>query len=98
MKREALLALRGVGDAHAGEWTEIGDVAVHVRRRLSAEDLVQLPVEHRTVVDVRGEIPEDHPLVTELNEVARAWRNTTVEDVLRDYFWREMAGEQVVGS
>lgn len=34
----ALGALRGVGDATAGEWLEIGDVAVHLRRRLTTTE------------------------------------------------------------
>lgn len=31
-------ALLGVGDATLGEWTEDGEVAVHYRRRLTAEE------------------------------------------------------------
>jgi hypothetical protein len=42
-------ALAGVGDATLGEWREVGDVAVHLRRRLSdAEARIVGPV-----VDVR---------------------------------------------
>lgn len=46
----ALDALAGVGDATRGEWYEVGDKAVHVRRRLSER-------EQRSVgpaVDIRG--------------------------------------------
>jgi hypothetical protein len=32
----ALHVLKGVGDVSAGEWGELGDVAYHLRRRLSA--------------------------------------------------------------
>jgi hypothetical protein len=34
----ALAALRGVGDAQLGEWREVGDRAVHVRRRLTDDE------------------------------------------------------------
>ena len=48
---EAEAALSGVGDAALGEWREVGDKAVHIRRRLTVE-------EARTVgpvVDLRGQ-------------------------------------------
>jgi hypothetical protein len=35
MWNEAERALDGVGDASLGEWRETGDVAVHLRRRLT---------------------------------------------------------------
>jgi hypothetical protein len=31
-------ALAGVGDAMLGEWLEVGEVAVHLRRRCSADE------------------------------------------------------------
>lgn len=34
----ALHELADVGDAAAGEWWEPGDIALHLRRRLSAEE------------------------------------------------------------
>jgi hypothetical protein len=34
----ALTALRGVGEASLGEWREVGERAVHVRRRLTDEE------------------------------------------------------------
>jgi hypothetical protein len=34
----ATRALRDVGDARLGEWREVGDKAVHLRRRLSLEE------------------------------------------------------------
>lgn len=43
-------ALRGVGDAGLGEWREVGDKAVHLRRRLAVEEAVTVG----PVVDVRG--------------------------------------------
>lgn len=46
----AAAVLTAVGDAHLGEWRELGDVAVHLRRRLTpAEAAVVGPVR-----DVRG--------------------------------------------
>lgn len=36
--REAERQLAGVGDASLGEWRETGDVAVHLRRRLSERE------------------------------------------------------------
>lgn len=42
-------ALSGIGDASLGEWFEIGDVAVHLRRRLTVVEAAGLEV-----VDVRG--------------------------------------------
>lgn len=35
----AMRVLRGVGDASAGEWIEVTSRAVHVRRRLSADEV-----------------------------------------------------------
>ena len=42
--------LRGVGDADAGEWVEVGDLAVHVRRRLTADEAQSVG----GVLDIRG--------------------------------------------
>lgn len=42
--------LAGVGDATLGEWTEQGDVAVHLRRRLTEAEARDIG----PVVDVRG--------------------------------------------
>lgn len=39
-----------MGDASAGEWKEVGDVAVHLRRRLTDEEAARVG----PVVDVRG--------------------------------------------
>ena len=46
----ALDELDGVGDATLGEWREVGDIAVHVRRRLSAEEQATVG----PVADIRG--------------------------------------------
>ena len=43
-------ALLGVGDATLGEWRQVGDVAVHVRRRLTAVEVARVG----PVCDVRG--------------------------------------------
>jgi hypothetical protein len=43
-------ALLGVGDREAGEWEEVRDVALHLRRRLTAEEAALVG----PVVDVRG--------------------------------------------
>jgi hypothetical protein len=42
--------LAGVGDAALGEWEERGDVAVHLRRRLTADEAANIG----PVIDVRG--------------------------------------------
>ena len=42
--------LAGVGNAQLGEWREVGDRAVHLRRRLSLEEAALVG----PVVDVRG--------------------------------------------
>jgi hypothetical protein len=47
---EAEAALSGVGDAALGEWREVGDKAVHIRRRLTPEEAVSVG----PVVDLRG--------------------------------------------
>lgn len=52
---EALFAvaecvLDGVGDPALGEWRELGDLAVHLRRRLSEQEAAAIG----PVVDVRG--------------------------------------------
>lgn len=46
----AEVALTGVGDAALGEWREIGDIAVHLRRRLTASEAAGIG----PVIDVRG--------------------------------------------
>jgi hypothetical protein len=46
----ALDELSGVGDASRGEWREVGSRAVHVRRRLSADEESRVG----PVVDIRG--------------------------------------------
>ena len=46
---QALRVLRGVGDAHLGEWSEWGN-AFHLRRRLSAKEQERVGV----LRDVRG--------------------------------------------
>jgi hypothetical protein len=43
-------ALDGVGDPALGEWREVGERAVHLRRRLSDKEARQVG----PVVDVRG--------------------------------------------
>jgi hypothetical protein len=48
----AFLALVGVGDATLGEWRETGEIAVHVRRRLTPAEQRYAGI--REVVDVRG--------------------------------------------
>jgi hypothetical protein len=55
LRRFALEALEGVGDADLGEWEEWTGYAFHIRRRLSAEE--QEPIGE--VVDIRG-TPEAH--------------------------------------
>lgn len=42
--------LSGVGSASLGQWTEIGEIAVHLRRRLTEEEAAAVG----PVVDVRG--------------------------------------------
>jgi hypothetical protein len=46
----ANVALAGVGDDTLGWWIEVGDIAVHLRRRLSLAEAVGVG----PVVDVRG--------------------------------------------
>jgi hypothetical protein len=48
----AQLALHGVGDAALGEWRESGDIAVHLRRRLTAAEMRYAGI--REVCDIRG--------------------------------------------
>ena len=47
-------ALDGVGDATLGEWLQVGDAAVHLRRRLSAAEAELVG----PVVDIRGDDAE----------------------------------------
>ena len=44
--------LRGVGNASQGEWLERGDIAIHLRRRLSRAEMRHAGLDE--VVDVRG--------------------------------------------
>jgi hypothetical protein len=48
--REAERQLAGAGDALLGEWREAGDVAVHLRRRLSEREQRAVG----PVMDIRG--------------------------------------------
>lgn len=61
----AVRAVQGVGDATLGEWVDIGDIAVHYRRRLSVNE----QLEHGLVVrDVR-----DTEEAEFLLDAVRAW-------------------------
>ena len=44
--------LHGVGDAALGEWREVGDRAVHLRRRLTPREMREAGI--TAVCDVRG--------------------------------------------
>ena len=44
--------LRGVGDARLGEWRTVGEIAVHVRRRLTMAEMKWAGI--TGVLDVRG--------------------------------------------
>lgn len=46
--------LRSVGDAALGEWREVGDRAVHLRRRLTAAEMKVGAI--AAVCDVRGSV------------------------------------------
>lgn len=46
--------LRGVGDATLGEWREVGDKAVHLRRRLTVAEMKAGAI--AAVCDVRGTV------------------------------------------
>jgi hypothetical protein len=48
----ALDQLDGVGDAARGEWREVGDIAVHLRRRLTDDEAAYAEIAE--VCDVRG--------------------------------------------
>lgn len=48
----AVVELHGVGDATAGEWREVGDTAVHLRRRLQVQEMKYAGI--KEVCDVRG--------------------------------------------
>lgn len=48
----AYRALLGVGDAALGEWQEVGALAVHLKRRLTASEMHYAGI--AAVVDVRG--------------------------------------------
>lgn len=47
---KALQVLSGIGDADAGEWWERGEIATHLRRRLTVAEAEDVG----TVCDVRG--------------------------------------------
>jgi len=47
---KALQVLSGVGDASAGEWWEVGEIATHLRRRLTSDEAAEIG----PVCDVRG--------------------------------------------
>lgn len=69
LRKIAIQALAGVGDAAAGEWEEIGAVAFHLRRRLTeAEALLVGPV-----IDVRGTRDGQHRCARIQRYVARSW-------------------------
>lgn len=52
LRDRAHAALDGVGDPTAGQWEERGDVAWHLRRRLTATEQHAARIDQ--VVDVRG--------------------------------------------
>lgn len=60
--------LRGVGDASLGEWRDVGDGAVHLRRRLSALEQAQRGL---VVRDVRG-TPEADELLAPVRHLLPA--------------------------
>jgi hypothetical protein len=62
----ALDELAGVGDATLGEWRELGNVAVHLRRRLTPVEAAIGQI--AAVVDVRGT-----PEFTTRIDAMRAW-------------------------
>ena len=63
LRDAAVNALRGVGDPQLGEWIEVGDAAVHVRRRLSERE--RRAAGGLDVRDIRG-TDEHHLRVTRL--------------------------------
>ena len=50
LRAKALSVLAGVGDAALGQWEEPGDMALHLRRRLTAAEAARVG----PIVDVRG--------------------------------------------
>lgn len=50
LRRVAFTVLASVGDRAAGQWEELGDVAFHLRRRLTAEEQASVG----PAIDVRG--------------------------------------------
>lgn len=66
----AELALRGVGDASAGEWRERGEIALHLRRRLSAAEAAIVG----PVVDVRGTPDGARRVQRMARHVPREWQ------------------------
>lgn len=62
MRDHALKELEGVGDEALGQWEERGDVAYHVRRRLTVEEEATIGA----ACDIRG-TPEAQ------ERVSRAW-------------------------
>ena len=68
----ALRVLQDCGDAAAGEWWEQGEIATHLRRRLTAReaegvgpvvDVRDTPEARRRYAAVRRYLPPDTPLV-----------------------------------
>jgi hypothetical protein len=65
----AIDLLSGVGDAKFGEWRETGDLAVHLRRRVTAEEWGERPwgmdyrgteEGERRLAGVRAWLPKDY--------------------------------------
>ncbi len=50
--RLAMEQLEGVGDPSLGEWRETGDIAVHLRRRLTSDEIAASTIHE--VCDIRG--------------------------------------------
>jgi len=75
LERLAAAELTGVGDATLGEWAEVGRVAFHVRRRLSAEEAAVVG----PVKDIRGT-----PEAGERIQSVWPWLEGIPADVIRD--------------
>ena len=63
LKEIACLELRNVGDATFGEWEERGEIAFHLRRRLSEKEMREARI--LGVCDIRG-TPEHQARVDRL--------------------------------
>ena len=50
LRDRAILELAGVGDPDLGQWEERGDMAYHVRRRMTAAESIRVG----EVLDIRG--------------------------------------------